>query len=186
MARRIAAGATWRPVLTDERTGELTARGAGTYRPPAALAGLVVDRDVTCTFPGCRVPAGRCDLDHIRPFDERLPAEHQTRVDNLQALCRHHHRLKTHSTWSPERDPVTGRTQWRSPTGHTYTRDPVPTDPTDRPRRPERTVHPNRSSRADEPGNAGAPLGDAAAPLGDAAERPGDAAARPGHAAPPF
>jgi hypothetical protein len=159
MARQIAADATWRPVLTDERTGELTARGARTYRPPASLAGLVVDRDVTCTFPGCRVPAARCDLDHIRPFDHTLPAQGQTRADNLQALCRHHHRLKTHSTWSPERDPATGRTRWRSPTGLTYTRDPVPTDPTDRPARRGRP-EPGDPRRDDppEPDDAPAPF----------------------------
>ena len=138
MARDIAAVSTWRAVLTDQRSGELVARSAQTYRPPSGLAGLVVDRDSTCTFPGCRVPATRCDIDHIRPFDQGRPPAGQTHADNLHALCRHHHRLKTHGRWSPVRDPQTGRTWWQAPTGHTYTRDPVPTDPTDRPFTPRR------------------------------------------------
>ena len=135
MARKIAAGSTWRAVLTDDGTGELVARSSTTYRPSPSVAGWVVDRDVTCTFPGCRVPAQRCDIDHIRPFDDRQPAVDQTTAENLHALCRHHHRLKTHGRWRPVRDASTGRTHWESGTGHRYTRDPVPTDPTDRPPR---------------------------------------------------
>ena len=138
MARKIAAGSTWRAVLTDEWTGELVARSSASYRPSPGVAGWVVDRDVTCTFPGCRVPAQRCDIDHIRPFDARLAAVGQTTADNLHALCRHHHRLKTHGLWRPVRDAATGRTHWESGTGHRYTRDPVPTDPTDRPPRTAR------------------------------------------------
>lgn len=99
------------------------------YRPSAALTRLVVGRDVTCTFPGCRVPASRCDLDHIEPFDDARPAEAQTHADNLHALCRHHHRLKTHHGWTPTRDPRTGITTWTSPLGRRSTRPPTLADP---------------------------------------------------------
>lgn len=129
MARRIAAGSTWRPLLTDELTGEVVARSSRTYRPSVGLVGAVVDRDVTCTFPGCRVTARRCDVDHIVPFGPGRTAEDQTTMDNLQALCRHHHRMKTAGRWTPVRDPATGATTWESPTGHVYTRDPIPADP---------------------------------------------------------
>ena len=128
MTRRIAARSTWRALLTDEQTGELVGRSSTTYRPSASVAGWVLDRDVTCTFPGCRVPAQRCDIDHIRPFDDGRPAADQTRVENLQALCRHHHRAKTHGSWAVERDPDQGVTRWRSPTGHGYER-PAATAP---------------------------------------------------------
>lgn len=142
MARRIARCATWSPVEVDARTGEARAvadRRCGQarhgappgsppagYRPPAALVDDVLARDRTCTFPGCRVPAMRCDLDHIEPFDPRLPAEDQTVGENLHALCRHHHNLKTHGGWRVERDEATGRTLWTAPTGHEYVREPVP------------------------------------------------------------
>ena len=147
-ARAIAGRATWSPVLVDGRTGEArpvaggpgrvrvprgpTARGPGGgggsppgYRPPAALVDEVVARDVTCTFPGCRTPATRCDVDHIAPFDPRRPAADQTVEPNLHALCRHHHVLKTHGGWAVVRDGATGRTTWTAPTGHRYVRRPV-------------------------------------------------------------
>ncbi|NCT90664.1 DUF222 domain-containing protein [Cellulomonas sp. APG4] len=99
------------------------------YRPGAALARLVIERDVTCTFPGCQVPSSRCDLDHIEPFDSSRPADTQTRAENLHALCRHHHRLKTHHGWTPVRDPTTGSTTWTSPLGRRYARPPAHADP---------------------------------------------------------
>ena len=131
VVRDVAERAAWRAVAADPSTGEAAARSANTYRPSAALVGLVTDRDVTCTFPGCRVPALRCDIDHIVPFDARESARGRTTADNLQALCRHHHRLKTHAPWTVHRDPASGVTTWHAPTGHTYTRDPVLLDPED-------------------------------------------------------
>ena len=125
MARAIAAGATWRPVLVDERTGELRGRGPIRYRPSSDLVARVVDRDLTCTFPGCRVPAARCDIDHIEPFDPARPPDQQTRAPNLHALCRHHHLLKTHGGWQVMRDDDAGATEWTAPTGHGYARAPT-------------------------------------------------------------
>lgn len=124
MARRIAADGTWRRLLTDAESGVLLHRGRVTYRPGADLTGTVIARDVTCRFPGCRVPADRCDLDHVRPFDTRRPAADQTTPENLQALCRHHHRLKTHTAWAVHRDATTGITSWRSPGGRSHRRLP--------------------------------------------------------------
>ena len=69
MARRIAARSTWTPLLVDARTGAPVARSTRTYEPTAGLRTAVLDRDLTCTFPGCRQPAQRCDLDHITPYD---------------------------------------------------------------------------------------------------------------------
>jgi len=133
IAREIATQADWRAVAAHPTTGELAARSDRTYRatgyrPAGEATGLVVDRDVTCTFPGCRLPSTRCDLDHINPFDPSRPAEHQTIVENLHALCRHHHLLKTHGGWRPDRDPQTGVTTWTSPTGRRYHRGPEQVD----------------------------------------------------------
>lgn len=129
MARQIAARATWEPLLVDGRNGTMLARSGRCYRPAPVLEGDVVRRDVTCTFPGCRTPASRSDLDHIEPFDPQRPASDQTHHANLHALCRHHHRLKTHGSWLVERDPNSGITIWHAPTGHTYSRDPAVIDP---------------------------------------------------------
>ena len=140
MARRIAARSTWTPLLVDARTGQPLARSTQRYEPTAGLRGAVVDRDITCVFPGCRLPAERCDIDHVRPFtgvpSPGVPSpgeapettEPQTSVDNLQALCRHHHLAKTHGSWSVARDVDEGSTRWRSPTGHWYER-PAATSP---------------------------------------------------------
>lgn len=66
------------------------------YEIPARLREQVVGRDVTCVYPGCRMPARSCDLDHIVPFDHDVPAwGGQTETANLAALCRRHHTLKT-------------------------------------------------------------------------------------------
>lgn len=142
MARRIAARATWQPLLADAWTGEPLARSTRRYAPTQGQRDAVVLRDRTCTFPGCRMPAARCDIDHIEPYDHdrdahatvggsgagtpdqpASPIEGQTRVDNLHALCRHHHRAKTHAGWTPSRDDD-GITRWRTPTGQTHRRRP--------------------------------------------------------------
>lgn len=124
MAREIAAAATWTPLLLDAGSGSLAARGHRTYRPSNAQADWIVDRDPCCTFPGCRVPASRCDIDHNTPFDPGRPADAQTIPDLMDAKCRHHHRMKTHGGWRTARDPATGVTSWTAPTGHTYARPP--------------------------------------------------------------
>ncbi|MEI2785955.1 MAG: HNH endonuclease signature motif containing protein [Candidatus Nanopelagicales bacterium] len=78
-------------------------------------------RDRHCRFPGCIRPARNCDLDHIVPW----PAG-PTDADNLQPLCRYHHRIKTHSGWRVERGPD-NTTIWISPRGKRYTS--CPDDP---------------------------------------------------------
>ncbi|WP_284251151.1 HNH endonuclease signature motif containing protein [Litorihabitans aurantiacus] len=86
------------------------------YRPSAALDRHVRLRDVTCVVPGCQVPAARCDLDHHTPWPTGATA-----AENLHALCRHHHLLKTHAghTLTLEAD---GTRRWRTPTGQTLWR----------------------------------------------------------------
>ncbi|MDM7854733.1 HNH endonuclease signature motif containing protein [Cellulomonas alba] len=92
------------------------------YRPGAALRRFVVARDQTCTFPGCRQPADTCDVDHVDPYDPSRSAVEQTLAANLQPLCRHHHRTKTHHGWRMRRDPRTGDIHTTSPHGFTFTR----------------------------------------------------------------
>lgn len=84
------------------------------YRPGVRLARWVRTSDRHCRFPGCRRPARQCDLDHVIPWPAGSTAEH-----NLASLCRHHHRLKTHTQWKVQSLP--DRTlQWTSPRGRLY------------------------------------------------------------------
>jgi len=123
-ARRIAADATWRRLLTEPVSGRLLDFGTTRYRPPAHLAEHVITRDQTCRGPGCRVPAHRCDLDHTEPFNPDAGTG-PTSADNLGPECRSHHRLKQRPGWSltQARDATF---TWRTPSGHTYTTRPPP------------------------------------------------------------
>jgi hypothetical protein len=138
-ARIIAADATWQRLLTDPVTGILTDYSTTAYQPGKTLRGGIEARDVTCDFPCCDIPAERCDLDHIVPFDHdyentsstkgsTTTERGQTNAQNLHALCRKHHLLKTHADWNIVRDPHTGITTWTTPTGRTHTRPPTVLD----------------------------------------------------------
>jgi hypothetical protein len=124
LARAIAADpdSTWRRVLTDPASGALLDVGRTSYRPPAALAEHVRARDRTCRFPGCRLTAERCDLDHLHRYPDG-----PTSAGNLATQCRHHHRLKHQGGWHVHADPDTpGLLHWTTPTGRTYTTRPRP------------------------------------------------------------
>jgi hypothetical protein len=116
LARRIAADetGTWRRLVTDE-TGHLIDYGRTTYRPPKDLADHVIARDRACRFPNCNRKAGRCDLDHRRPWEQGGT----TSEANLDALCSRHHHGKHEAGWTPRRLDD-GATEWSGPTGHRY------------------------------------------------------------------
>ena len=114
-ARAIAADPTgvWKRLVTDPIDGTLVEHSRHTYRPPAALDDFVRARDHTCRFPGCQHSAQHTDLDHTIPWPKG-----PTTVGNLGALCRHHHRLKHHTTWRLTQ--TNGRFRWTSPTGRRH------------------------------------------------------------------
>jgi hypothetical protein len=112
------------------------------YKVPDWLAERVQLLDKTCVHPYCNRPARSCDTDHIVAYDEDGPPG-QTSTDNLAALCRLHHRMKTHGGWTYTMvEP--GVFLWASPHGHSYLRDhtgtadltPAPVEPPGQP--PER------------------------------------------------
>lgn len=113
------------------------------YDVPERIREQVVLRDRTCVFPWCGRNARACDIDHVVEFDHTAEAEGRpqpgpTKTSNLAALCRSHHRLKTHSAW---RYAMTapGVFEWMSPHGQHYRRDRHGTtalDPPGPPRRP--------------------------------------------------
>lgn len=128
-ARAMAVGpdAIWRRLLTDPVTGTAEHLDLRRYRPPARLQDFVRSRDLTCAAPGCRVPAARCDLDHVVPDDHTAPdgGPGRTSAHNLKPCCRRHHRLKTHGGWSCHTvpDPDGARApalRWTSPTGGSW------------------------------------------------------------------
>jgi hypothetical protein len=107
----------------------------------------VILRDRTCVFPWCSRPARRCDVDHVTEYDHAAHAEGRpqpgpTTTWNLGALCRFHHRLKTHSAWH-YRMTAPGVFEWTSPHGHRYRRDHTgttriePSEQADAPEPPE-------------------------------------------------
>jgi hypothetical protein len=78
----------------------------------AAMRRAVAVRDRGCVFPGCDQPIPWCDFHHVRPFD----AGGRTSVENLAALCRHHHTVTHRAGWSM-RWRAGGGFEWTTPTG---------------------------------------------------------------------
>lgn len=118
-ARALAAGGVWRRLVTDPVSGTVLDVGRTHYRPPAALRELVQARDDSCTFPGCTVPASRCDTDHVQAWADGGA----TSLSNLTSLCQAHHRLKHTPGWSLTRTDA-GDLTWCTPTGARYQRSP--------------------------------------------------------------
>ncbi len=92
--------------------------GVAGYEVPERLAEQSQVRDGTCTFPWCTRFAIGCDSDHVVAFDDGG----STCSCNIAPLCRRHHRLKTHSSWTyTVIDP--GTYLWSSPHGYQFLRD---------------------------------------------------------------
>lgn len=159
-ARELAAeaDATWRRILTDPVSGAVLDVGHRRYRPPAAMAEHVRNRDLHCTFPGCRVPAQACDLDHVVRFDPDDP-DGRTAADNLDPDCRHHHRIKHLPGWAVSRGPD-GSLLWTTPSGRRF-----------------RTVRPVLFPIRTEPPRGAGPT--SAEPPDEAGDEPGTTRLRP-------
>jgi uncharacterized membrane protein YgcG len=91
-----------RGIFPDGHGGEsVPSQSAVTYRPGARVAAFVRAAYRTCTFPNCDVPAARCQIDHLVPFDHDDPERGGwTIVTNLQPVCVFHHQAKTSGAWS--------------------------------------------------------------------------------------
>jgi hypothetical protein len=97
----------------------------GAYEIDGRISEPVALRDHTCVFPWCTKPARR-----LKPGEHAADCDHNlayaqggaTCTCQIAALCRKHHRLKTHGRWrylilTP------GSYLWTSPHGYHYLRD---------------------------------------------------------------
>jgi len=107
-------------LLTDDGGRLLDTTELGRF-PSQRLAEAVRLRAGICCYPSCTVPADRCDNDHHIPW----PAG-PTRGENLDPLCRRHHRAKTFAWLASLREQDT--VQWTLPDANTYrcVDDPLP------------------------------------------------------------
>ncbi len=115
VVRALASEGKWRRFITDPNTGTLLDYGRDSYQPPQELVDYLIARDRTCRFPGCRQSATRADIDHAEAWEDGG----QTSAANLGALCRRHHRMKTHGGWKLSSNED-GSCSWESPDGHRY------------------------------------------------------------------
>ncbi|WP_394279376.1 DUF222 domain-containing protein [Microbacterium sp.] len=120
-ARRLAGDQpAWERLFTDPVTG--TVHEVDTYRVPQKMRRYLQARDQHCRFPGCRMAAIRCEVDHT--VDHALGGETTTR--NLGHLCQRHHSMKQFTAWRV-RQLSGGVLEWTSPLGRTYREDaPAP------------------------------------------------------------
>lgn len=123
-ARHLTARApTLRRVLTNPVTGAMLTVDRRSYAVPADLRAFLTQRDLTCRFPACRVPARRCDVDHTTAWADGGTTD----ATNLASLCRKHHTLKHESRWHVEQ-LERGVLAWTSPRGRTYLTTPGSAD----------------------------------------------------------
>ncbi|MEV8238610.1 DUF222 domain-containing protein [Microbacterium testaceum] len=122
-ARRLAGEArSWVRLLTHPVSGAPLVLDRQTYRVPAALRRWLGVTSPICIFPGCNRTARDCDLDHLTAWADGGTTD----ADNLEPECRHHHRLRHETGWTPTHDPVSGERAWSSPLGRSYGFDPPP------------------------------------------------------------
>lgn len=100
--------------------------GTDAYTPTKKMVEFLEGVYTSCTFPGCEVPAAKCDIDHVRRFDHADPdSGGPTDTRNLQPLCRTHHLLKTLG-WVDATKADDGAVMWSSvDDGHAYVTEPT-------------------------------------------------------------
>jgi hypothetical protein len=106
--------AEWRYTITHPESGMPLHVGVTRRRPNASQRRVVEATYRSCVFPGCRMPARGCDLDHRIPWKDGG----HTSTACLAPLCRHDHCVR-HRGWSYRRLPD-GDHLWTSPLKHTY------------------------------------------------------------------
>jgi hypothetical protein len=93
---------------------------AGGHDPGVMLRHLAQVRHATCTGPGCRRPAARCDFEHNIPYE----AGGRTCLCNGNPKCRFDHRVKQDPRFKAEQLP-NGNVRWTTPSGRQYITEPT-------------------------------------------------------------
>ena len=120
-ARTLASGAQIWERLFHDPTTKVTV-STDSYRVPSGMRRFLQARDQHCRFPGCRVAAIHCEVDHTH--DHALGG--RTELSNLAHLCQRHHSMKQFTAWRV-RQLKGGVLEWTSPLGRTYREDaPTP------------------------------------------------------------
>ncbi len=132
----LAAGGTWRRIITDTFDGRPLDVGRAQYRPPKHIAVAVDLRDKTCSRPGCDSPALYCEQDHLKEWWKGGT----TALHRLMLLCRRCHRAKSLGAGQYMTENTNSRRIWKSPLGTIYTGP--------KPRPPRRLI---RESQPEEP-----------------------------------
>ncbi|HSG78318.1 MAG TPA: DUF222 domain-containing protein [Acidimicrobiia bacterium] len=107
----------WRFTITDPDTGLPVHDGTTRRRPTAAQRRTVEARDAHCVFPGCRMPASACDLDHRTPW----AVAQRTSSADMAPGCRYDHVTVRHGLGWRYVGLPNGDYLWISPLGHEYT-----------------------------------------------------------------
>ena len=133
-------------VLVDPISNQPLDAAPDIHRVTKAMQIRLLMRDEYCVFPGCNARAVNCETDHLHAFATGGP----TTYDNLESLCRLHHRLKHHKddrtrngrirteqsferqsvhprAWSPRK--TADGIEWTSPTGHQHPPEQQDTQP---------------------------------------------------------
>jgi Domain of unknown function (DUF222) len=90
------------------------------HDPGVMLRHLSQVRHATCTGPGCRRPAVRCDFEHNIPYE----VGGRTCLCNGNPKCRFDHRLKQDPSWQAEQLP-SGEVRWTMPSRRQYVTEPT-------------------------------------------------------------
>lgn len=115
-ARRLAVHApSFHRILTDPVSSTVLDVDRRSYRIPTDLRRWLELTRPVCAFPGCLRNAAEADADHIRDW----ALDGATSDDNLQPLCKKHHRMKHRTGWS-----VRNPDHERAPTVHDRSRTP--------------------------------------------------------------
>jgi len=105
------------PITTGDCDHRFQAAG---HDPGVKLRHLTQIRNATCTGPGCRRPAARCDFEHNTPYE----AGGRTCLCNGDPKCRFDHRMKQDPRWTAEHLP-SGAVRWTTPSGRQYVTEPT-------------------------------------------------------------
>lgn len=111
--------AEFRFMVTDPKTHRPVKIGTTRRRPSADQQRIVEMFHLRCVFPGCRMPATQCDLDHRIPYAHDGP----TVEVNLAPVCPHDHQIRHDAGWTHFIDDD-GYYVWISPLGVTYRNPP--------------------------------------------------------------